>query len=141
MGLARLVLVSVLATQLAACGIRPRSALPDMSAGRVITREEVAATEASTMWEALRRTVRFTEFDETSAGAPSRIHRRGFSSIVLTEDTPIYMDGVHIRDMDVLDALPATDIEIIQVLSGVHATTYFGTNAGDGVILIWTRAS
>jgi TonB-dependent SusC/RagA subfamily outer membrane receptor len=91
------------------------------------------------MWEALQRTVRYADFGESSTGDPARVHRRGFSSISLTEDMPIYIDRIQVRDLTILDALPAADIEQIQVLSGVEATTYYGTNAGDGVILIRTR--
>ncbi len=122
-----------------ACAIRPRPAVPDAGTGTVITAEEIAATEATTMWEALQRTVRYANFGESSTGNPVRVHRRGFSSISLTEDMPIYIDRVQVRDISILDALPAADIEQIQVLSGVDATTYYGTNAGDGVILIRTR--
>ncbi len=124
---------------LTACGIRPRPASPGDGAGTVITAEEIAATEATTMWEALQRTVRYADFGESSTGDPTRVHRRGFSSISLTEDMPIYIDRIQVRDLTILDALPAADIEQIQVLSGVEATTYYGTNAGDGVILIRTR--
>lgn len=122
-----------------ACGIRPRPAVPDARTGTVISAEEIAATEATTMWEALQRTVRYANFGESSSGVPARVHRRGFSSISLTEDMPIYIDRIQVRDLTILDALPAADIEQIQVLSGVEATTYYGTNAGDGVILIRTR--
>jgi len=124
---------------LAACGIRPRPNLPDAQAGTVITADQILASEATTMWEALRRTVRYANFGESSSGDPARVHRRGFSSISLVEDMPIYIDRVQVRDLGLLDALPAVDIERIQVLTGVHATTYYGTNAGDGVILIRTR--
>lgn len=122
-----------------ACGIRPRPAVPDAGTGTVISAEEITATEATTMWEALQRTVRYANFGESSSGVPARVHRRGFSSISLTEDMPIYIDRIQVRDLTILDALPAADIERIQVLSGVEATTYYGTNAGDGVILIRTR--
>ena len=121
------------------CGIRPSSALPDLHEGTVITEEQIAESEASTMWEALQRTVRYARFQESGTGSPQRVHRRGFSSLSLTEDMPIYIDRVRVRDMRLLDTLPASNIERIQVLNGVHATTYYGTNAGDGVILIRTR--
>ncbi len=127
------------AVLLGACGIRPRSALPDAQAGTIVTAEEIAESEATTMWEALQRTVRHARFAESATGAPVRVHRRGFSSISLLEDMPIYIDKVQVRDLMILDAMPARDIERIQVLTGVHATTYYGTNAGDGVILIRTR--
>ena len=125
----------------AGCGIRPSTVLPDLHEGTVITEEQIAESEASTMWEALQRTVRYARFQESGTGSPQRIHRRGFSSLSLTEDMPIYIDRVRVRDMRLLDSLPASNIERIQVLSGVHATTYYGTNAGDGVILIRTRGA
>lgn len=123
----------------AGCGIRPRAAVPDANAGRIITAAEVADTEATTMWEALRRTVRYVRFEESGTGDPERVHRRGASSIAMADDARIYVDGVRIRDVSLLASLPARNIERIQVLTGVHATTYYGTNAGDGVILIRTR--
>lgn len=138
--LAAAALVLAWATAFAAgCGIRPRAAVPDANAGRIITAEEVADTEATTMWEALRRTVRYVRFEESGTGDPVRAHRRGASSIAMADDARIYVDGVRIRDVSLLASLPARNIERIRVLTGVHATTYYGTNAGDGVILIRTR--
>lgn len=134
-----LVLALAAALWPAACGIRGRPALPDPNAGTIVTAAEVARTEATTMWEALQRTVRHVRFEEAGAGKPARVHRRGSSSIVLVEDMPIYIDRVRIPNVSVLAALPAGDILRIQVLTGVHATTFYGTNAGDGVILIRTR--
>ena len=131
--------VAAAALLVTACAIRPRPTVPDAGAGTVITADEIAAAQATTMWEALQRTVRYADFGESSTGSPVRVHRRGFSSISLIEDMPIYIDRVQVRDLGILDALPAADIERIQVLSGVDATTYYGTNAGDGVILIRTR--
>jgi len=40
----------------------------------------------------------------------------------------------------VLDGMPAGDIAAIVVLSGLDGTTYYGTNAGNGVVLIFTHA-
>ncbi len=51
---------------------------------------------------------------------------------------PIYIDRVKLTNITILASLPARDIERIQVINGLEATTYFGTNAGDGVILIHT---
>ncbi|MYI06598.1 MAG: hypothetical protein F4059_04580, partial [Gemmatimonadetes bacterium] len=63
------------AVLLGACGIRPRSALPDTQTGTIVTAEEIAESEATTMWEALQRTVRHARFAESSPGAPVRVHR------------------------------------------------------------------
>lgn len=133
-----LLVLAAFASSVTGCGIRPRAAVPDANAGTIITREQIARSEAATMWEALQRTVRYARFQESGRGEPARVHRRGSSTILLNEDMPIYVDHVQVRDIGLLASLPAADIERIQVLSGVHATTYYGTNAGDGVILIHT---
>jgi outer membrane cobalamin receptor len=131
-----LLIASALATS--GCGIKPRAAVPDQNIGTIITQEQIAETGARTMWDALTRTVRYTQFQESGLGKPQRIRRRGSSSIVLTEDMPIFIDRVRVTDIQVLASLPARDIARIQVLSGLNATTYYGTNSGDGVILIQT---
>ena len=120
------------------CGIKPRPSVPAQNLGRIITQEEIAETGARTMWDALAKTVRYARFQESGSGTPERIRRRGNSSIVLNEDMPVYIDQVRVTDIGLLASLPARDIDRIQVINGVDATTYFGTNAGDGVILIHT---
>ena len=133
---ALLAIASLLA--LSSCGIKPRDSTPLRSVGQTITREQIAESGATTMWEAITRTVRFTQFQESGLGAPEGVRRRGSSSILLNEDMPIYIDEVKVLDIQLLVALPARDIDRIQVLSGIEATTYYGTNSGDGVILIYT---
>ena len=78
-------------------------------------------------------------FEQGGRGTPSRIQRRGSSTILLTDQVLIFVDHVRIADVGLLAQMNASDIEQIQVLNGVHATTYYGTNAGDGVILMNTR--
>ena len=121
-----------------ACGIKPRPVTPNEGGGSVITRDQIEKTGARTMWEALSRTVRYVRFQESGSGNPERVRRRGESSIVLTDDMPIFIDRVRVQQIQVLASLPARDIETIRILNGVEATTYYGTNAGDGVILIHT---
>lgn len=120
------------------CGIKPRAATPARNLGRTITQEQIAETGARTMWDALTKTVPFARFQQSGTGRPERIRRRGNSSIALREDMPIYIDLVKLTEIRLLASLPARDIERIQVINGVDATTYYGTNAGDGVILIYT---
>ena len=135
----RAVLPVTLAALIAGCGIKPRPATPNVDAGTIITDEQIAESGARTMWEALQRTVKYTRFQESGTGTPERIRRRGSSTIMLSDDMPIFVDHVRVTEIKVLAAMPARDIERIQVLNGVYATTYYGTNSGDGVILIRTR--
>lgn len=134
--MAALLLVTVVVST--GCGIKPRASSPTRHLGRTITQEQIAETGARTMWDALAKTVRFARFQESGTGSPERIRRRGNSSIALREDMPIYIDQVKLTEIRLLASLPARDIERIQVINGVDATTYYGTNAGDGVILIYT---
>ena len=106
---------------------------------RIITESVIKRSGAKTAWDALQRTVPFFDFHENSRGDPSRIEHRGRSSIVLRDQPMILVDGVELTDFKVLGGMPASDLLKIEVLSGVDATTRYGTNATKGVIRIWTR--
>ena len=62
------------------------------------------------------------------------------SSIVLRDQPLILVDGVELNDFTVLAGMPASDVFEIEVLTGIDATTYYGTNATKGAIRIWTKA-
>ena len=110
--------------------------------GQVVTAARIEASNARTAWDALRLTVNGVTFLESGrTSAPARMRRRGTSSLVLGDYPLIYIDEVRIADFTMLRNMPASDIESIRVFSGIDATTYYGTNAGDGVILLRTRAS
>lgn len=121
-------------------GIQPRA--PDAPTGtrvRIISAETVERSGARTMWEAVKLNVKHAWFTENSRGDPERIRTRGASTVELVEDMRILVDGVLITDLLVLNETPARHIAEIRVLSGIDATTYYGTAAGDGVILINTK--
>lgn len=124
---------------LSGCFLTPRPIAPDRSSGTIITAADVEASGAETMWDALRMNVKYAMFQENAWGTPERIRRRGASTIVLFEDMMILVDHVRVPDFVILDQMPARDIEWIHVLTGLEATTYYGTNAGDGAILIFTK--
>ncbi len=123
---------------LSACGIKPSQTAPNRTLGTIITRDQIEESGARTMWDAITRLVRFAQFQESGLGSPQGVRRRGSSSVLLDEDMPIYIDRVRVINIQLLTSLLARHIERIQVLSGLEATTYFGTNSGDGVILIYT---
>ncbi len=108
--------------------------------GQYIGAARIAESNARTAWDALRITVAGVSFLESGrTGAPARIRRRGTSSLVLGDYPLLYIDDVRVVDVGILRSMPAADLESIRVLSGIDATTYYGTNAGDGVILLRTR--
>lgn len=133
-------LVAILATGCRTGRLAP--SLHDALSGDIITARAIAQSDARNAWEVLRRNGRFT-FDETADGEPTRLaSHRGRSSIVLANsDTPlVYVDGARLLDVRVLRQITAESIESIRILSGIEGTTYYGTNAGAGVILIRTKA-
>jgi outer membrane receptor protein involved in Fe transport len=113
----------------------------DNSGRRIVTAEAIEQTGARTGWEALQRTVPFFTFKDNNRGGTSRIEHRGRSSITLRDQPMIVMDGVELNDYTTLVAMPASDIEQIEVLSGIDATTYYGTGATKGVIRITTKSA
>ena len=125
----------------AACGAA-RSQTSDekhTQSSTVITAEQIAASGATTAWEALRRTVTSYTFRQSGNGTPIRIDHRGRSSMNLSDRPMVLLDGVQLTDIRVLEQIPASDLSSIEVISGISATTYYGTNANNGVISIHTR--
>jgi outer membrane cobalamin receptor len=108
---------------------------------RIVTTATIERSGASTAWEALQRTVPFFTFKDNNRGGTSGIEHRGRSSIVLRDQPMIVMDGVELNDFTTLMSVPASDIREIEILTGIDATTYYGTGASKGVIRIWTRGS
>jgi outer membrane cobalamin receptor len=107
--------------------------------GLVITAEQLQATQANTVWEALRATVRFAIFSTDAQDQPTAIRTRGRSSVQRPESMLVYVDNVPLSDIRMLQDMPVTRVERVVILRGPDATTFFGTNAGDGVIQIFTR--
>jgi len=141
MRIARRALFTAAALLLVGCSIQPRAATPDRSRGELISSEQIARSGARTMWEALVYNVRHTRFTEDGYGNPTHVSKRGSSSIAFRDQIAIFVDNVRIHDIDLLNEMPARSIDRIQVLSGIDGTTYYGTNAGDGVVLIFTRTT
>jgi outer membrane cobalamin receptor len=136
-------LLPSLAVVLTACSHATRPSADEVQVPpegrRIITAAAIANSGARTAWDALRRTVPFFTFRENSDGRPSSIEHRGRSSIVLRDQPMIVLDNVEVKDFTVLGELPAADLFDIEILSGIDATTYYGTNATKGVIRLRTK--
>lgn len=144
----RLAFVSALVAvaALSACHRAPQTAaspesLHNSDGRRVITADAIEKSGARTAWEALQRTVPFFTFNDNRSGRPAGVEHRGRSSIVLRDQPMIIVDGVELNDFTTLGSMPASDIEEIEVLTGIDATTYYGTGATQGVIRITTKGS
>lgn len=86
-----------------------------------------------------------------STGGSVRVRLRGVSSITLSDDPSIYLDGVRIDDgggrggglgsaLNVLDQIPAGEVRRIRILRGPASAAGYANSAA-GVILIETVRS
>lgn len=107
--------------------------------GRVVTREQIVESGATNAWEAIRRLLPGVSLTEDRHGNPSKLRRRGASSMLLEDRPAVFLDGVRLSGLDHLIRVPAREISSITLLSGIDGSTRYGTNAGDGVILIRMR--
>jgi len=56
------------------------------------------------------------------------------------QDAPlVVLDGVRLTDFRALDGIPAATILTISIYNGIEGTTFYGTNAVSGVIVIKTK--
>lgn len=107
----------------------------------VVTAEEIESSGASTAWEALRLLGAAVRLEEDKDQQPARISARGRSSINLSSQPLVFLDGVRLAEYQVLHSMGAHLLERIEFVSGPQASIDYGTNAGHGVILITTRST
>lgn len=107
---------------------------------QLITEEQIKHSGATTAWDALRRIAPHLQLSENASGQPQKLSRRGRSSILLDDTPEVFLDGVKVADFRSLAQIPANTIASITILSGVEGSTHYGTNAGNGVILIRTKS-
>ena len=85
-----------------------------------------------------------------TSGVGSRIRIRGSSSISLSNEPLVYVDGIRVdnrmsglgaggQESSRLDDFNPEDIESIEIVKGPSAATLYGTEAANGVIRITTR--
>lgn len=134
--------VAVLASlALVACkSIPPGQASPQGDTDRiVITEEMIVRSGGQTAWEVLRREAPQLTFSENRNGQATAMTRRGRSSFVLNDSPMVIIDGARNLDIKALQSLPASTLMRIEVLTGQEGTTYYGTDAVGGVIIIKTK--
>ena len=140
---ARRAIVACLSLLLAVTGcksLRPASVVPANGSERIlITEAMIARSGGQTAWEVLRREVPQMSYGENRNGQATGMGRRGRSSILLKESPMLFIDGVRIQELITLQQLPASTVLSIEVLTGAEGTTYYGTDAVGGVILVRTK--
>ena len=136
----RLSLAVGLAGPLAACHPRPIEPGATPGSGRiVITQAMIEQSGAQTAWDVLRKEVPEFTFHENARGEPTRLERRGQSSILLNDAPMIFLDGIRQPDFRTLTQILASTLQRIEILDGIEATTYYGTDAVGGAILMFSR--
>jgi len=105
----------------------------------LITAEQIEKSGANTAWQVLKQHAPMLTMQEDRNGRPQSMGRRGRSSFLLDEAPMVLLDGVRVPDFHALDAIDARSILTILIYDGVEGTTYYGTNAVSGVIVIKTK--
>ena len=105
----------------------------------LITAEQIEKSGASTAWQMLKQHAPMLTMREDRNGRPQSMGRRGRSSFLLDEAPMVLLDGVRVPDFHALDAIDARSILTILIYDGVEGTTYYGTDAVSGVIVIKTK--
>jgi hypothetical protein len=119
--------------------------MPPATTGRLpagtflITAEQIAKSGAHTAWQAVRERAPMLQAEEDENGRPAKLTRRGRTSLLLEDPPMVLLDDVRVPDFRNLQFIEAESIRAIYVLDGIEGTTYYGTNAGSGVILIRTK--
>jgi outer membrane cobalamin receptor len=136
-----LVVAASLVILLSSCkSFHPGPVVPANASDRImITEAMIAKSGGQTAWEVLRREVPQISYGENRNGQATGMERRGRSSILLKDPPMLFIDGVRIQDMATLQQLPASTLYSIEVLTGGEGTTYYGTDAVGGVILVRTK--
>jgi len=122
------------------CAVHGTRNVPSDNGDRIlITADQIERSGSTTAWEVLRKLAPQLTYGERKDGQPSKLERRGQSSFILSDAPLVFLDGVRLPDFRTLQQLSASTIESIEVLNGIDGTTYYGSNAVSGVILIRTK--
>ncbi|GMR12196.1 MAG: hypothetical protein BMS9Abin29_0384 [Gemmatimonadota bacterium] len=122
----------------------PAQAQQGVALGRddpnLITREEIAKSQARNGWEALRRNARHLTLIEGRGSAAGRVgvQHRGPDSLFLSDSFVLIIDGVLTTEMARLRGMPAAAIESIRIMPAREAVLRFGSDAGGGAIVVRT---
>ena len=118
-------------------------AIPDGSSDAehvIITEKQIERSGARTAWDALKRLAPQFTFRENRNGQPSTLERRGHTSLLLSDAPLVFMDGAELPDFRSLNQIPASTLFSIEILNGIEGTSYYGSNAVSGVILLRTKS-
>jgi hypothetical protein len=109
----------------------------------LITQEDIVRSGANDAFEALRLAHTNISLSE-SRGQFTLAHQvqatsRGRSSFELSPQMLLVVDEVQRLDVSALHEIPAANIAWIRVMSSMEATPLYGTEGGNGAIVVRTR--
>lgn len=130
---------------LGACGVRgvesesrPVGSSPG---GVVLTRADISELKAFTAMDILERADTYLTIAYTREGRPARVTGRGRSTLVLSPEVLLVVDGARVNHMvQMLRSIPAESVIFMQILTGREAAVNWGSEAGNGVIVLRTSA-
>jgi outer membrane cobalamin receptor len=131
--------LAVACQALAACGPTPIRTDPvPRHDARLITRADIERTGAVDAFDALKRAGSYLNISERQRG-DVRVSERGRSSFLLSPQIMLIVDGVAMQNLNTLHEIRAENVEWMRVMTGAEATPQYGTDAGNGVLLVATR--
>ena len=130
-----------LTVALAGCGPAARQHATTAAAPGtlLITAEQIEKSGAHTVWQVLKQRAPMLTLREDANGRPKSMGRRGRSSFLLDEAPMILLDGARVPDFHALQSIDAQSVFTILIYDGVEGTTYYGTDAASGAIVIKTK--
>ena len=103
----------------------------------LMTRESIRRSGAVDGWEAVQRGGTSLVLKESVRG-DTRASHRGAHSLTLSTQVLLVVDETVMQDIAYLKQIPASNIESIRVMSAREGTVWYGTQAGNGVIVVTT---
>lgn len=109
----------------------------------LITHADIVRSGAVTAFDAVRRAHTFLSISE-SRGQYALTHdvqitSRGRSSLVLNPQILLVVDNAMRLDVASLRDIPADNVAWIRVMTSLEATPIYGTDGGNGAIVVRTR--
>ena len=110
---------------------------------RLITHEDILRSGAVDAFDAVRRAHTNLAISEArgqyALNHEVQVTSRGRSSLTLSPQILLVVDNVMRLDVTSLHDIPADNIEWIHILTAMEATPFYGSDGGNGAIIVQTR--
>lgn len=109
--------------------------------GLVLTQDDISRMGVRDALHAVERAATHLRIQRTREGTPVKITQRGATSFLLSSEILVVVDGTRVQTVvQHLKSIPAESILYIQILTAQEASARFGSEAGNGVIMVRTAA-